>query len=268
MNSCAVCWKRVEFGKGADQECGHVTHYKCLSDRDNVFEKCDQCEHGDAILPIKEIASFDGHDYVREPMEKTSCSREIERLFVKQVPIEGILIGKNLHLQELLHNGVTIDTFLKHGYDWQDLVKFQDMAEPGSRREMALYALHCNAEHFRKYADKLPLQELKIKPKSLVENFGLVFGEGYGPLGVINGQNDMPWTLEALLKLGIRKPELYAAGLYTFKQMKELASSEAELKLAGFTQKDMDSLYPPRKVKEYVEFSNVAMKKKRHGLKK
>ena len=267
---CRKCYKPIALGQGTThRECGHHTHLLCLDKTNPNFRNCVECEAGEARLPVKESASFEGHDYVRNPVVGKKCDPELKKLFEQNVSIESFILGDKLYLQEMLHLGVTIDTFLKNGYTCDDLLKFQDLASK-DQRVNALFALQCNADHFRAYPGQLPVAKLGITPQNLINDFGLSFEENWGPLCV--GEGAREWTMADLYKLGFTADDVYAAGLHTLKQFNALAPTEELTAKMGFTQHDIDMLYPPKqqpaRKRIQAPVKGVVVQKKRWGLKK
>jgi len=260
--NCSKCWKLIKLGEGIKHDCEHNTHALCLpkNPTDKDFEKCFKCRNQQQTLPIKEITSFDGYDYVENPIATQQQPNEyINKIFKDCDTIEEIVLGHGLHLQEMLFNGVTIDTFLQNGFDWKDLIKIQDLSNPGEKRIKALFALKCNAEDFHNYPDKLPVKELKITPLNLIDDFGLYFPKD-GLLSTHYGQNDFEWTLNDLKKLGIRNTDLWDAGLQSARQYEGLLPTRDEI----------NQMFPqqPQRKHQNDYNSNIIVKPARHGLRK
>jgi len=228
--NCSKCWQPIKVGDSANHDCGHKSHLSCmpLDPTDDDFEKCFGCRNQQMTLPIKEIKLFNDHDYVEKPIFDKEYNKEIDKIFEHCDTIESIILGEDFHLQEMLYNGVTIDTFLRYGLDWEDLVKFEDLSKPGERRIKALVALKCIAEDFHNYPDRLPIKEIGITAKNLIEDFGLYFPENQ-PLSTHYGENKIEWTLEDLRKLGVKNQDLWSAGLKLRRQYENLMPSREQV---------------------------------------
>ena len=268
--NCSKCWGNVQITDAVDHECGHYTHYGCMpkNTKDMDFDKCFKCNNSDQVitLPIKEITSFKNRDYVLNPIQDIVYNTQFDKIFQKCDTIEDLVLGNNLHLQEMLHNGVTIDILLDNGFDWDDLVKFKDLNEPGERRIGALFALKCTAEHFHKYPNKLPIKEMNITPENLIDDFGLYFPDDC-PLSTRFGNNEISWTLKDLIKLGISSQDLWDAGLVLQRQYEDLLPPIDELNKMFPSSLRLNTKQQDVHINANVYTPKVVFKKKRHGLK-
>lgn len=252
---CSKCWKYVTLHQSVKHvECLHFSHLTCLDPNEPNFKLCAQCdpEQESVKLPLKDerrAAAGTDIDYVRKPpRELAPYNPELDLVLRDKPSIECLILAEDLHLQDLLHHGATIDVLLKYGYTWdEDLVKFRDLAEPTRDRKDALAALGCTAEHFRDYPEQLPWKKILDKPQDLVVDFGLCFVEEPVPcLITLGGENERPWTMEDLLQLGLQLKDLYKAGLYSYAQFESLKGSMEDIAALGFTQEALDRLYPPK----------------------
>jgi hypothetical protein len=225
----------------------------------------------DAELPIDEIKSFAKRDWIANPDLSLEPNPIVEGFFEKYDDIRDIILKENCHLQELLFNGVTIDSFLDNGFDWNDLKQFKDLSEPNLRRIEALFALKVTAEDFLRHPTKLPYKEMGITPDNMIFDFGLHFPEN-APLTCLHGRNDIDWSMDDLRSLGWEMKDLLSAGLKTRRQLEAL----------GATQKELDQMFPPQPQQQefrrrgpkavekyrFEEPNEVKIRRPRHGLKK
>jgi len=250
-NRCYICFRDIEIGQGFDfSKCKHSAHYECVDEEIDNFALCADCDPAAPNetknkLPIKEISQYEGHDYITQPVIMP-YQDSLDVAFQGKPSMEKIIIGNELHMQRLLWAGMTIDDFLRFGYTWEDLQKFADLAKPGERRVATLFALGCTADHFRFYPDRLPAKKMGVTPKDLRESFGLGFAEKDGPLTVFNipPHPDHPWRLSDLAALGFKAEDVFAAGLYRYKQLLSLDPTEQEMAEMKFKQRDIDELSP------------------------
>ena len=274
---CSKCYGEVTFGEQTKHDCGHYTHsLNCMKEIDGeyCFKYCSACDpeqkNPPLILPIDEVKEYYGNNYIDEP-GNIRYNTDMDTLFKTRPSMETIIIGNELHMQELLANGVTIDTFLKYGYTWNDLVKFKDLSEPGNRRIETLFALHCNAEHFRDYPKELPYRKMEITQKNMIDDFGLEFLKNKS-LSTKHGQNTREWTIEDVDKLNLSNKDLFYAGLEEIDQYYDLKPSKKRADIM------YDIFFPPEKTQQiertYIRDNNnnnnnkVVVKRKFHGLKK
>lgn len=239
---CPACRKPVQAGLlGMRLECGHWVHTGCMDKQNPDFDQCMACR-GDVDLTASEPLSYEGHDYVETPVDRSPywfSGRSKAEPFTwlrEQKPLKWIIEEKQYGLQRLLHAGVSIDDFLNNGYRWSDLKAFRDMS---TRGKDALFALGTNAEHFRGSLGVEPVKELGITGKDLVELFGFVFPETAQPLEVVGGKNDRPWKASELVELGMKMVDLEGAGLEYVEQLNHLEPSAADKRALGITQTDV-----------------------------
>lgn len=86
-----------------------------------------------------------------------------EFLLNNGVPIDTIIKRNKLGLQHFLKAGITLDDFLKNGYKWKDLLKFDDIANGGPERALQALTigLKASANHFRLYPAAFPVKEVR-----------------------------------------------------------------------------------------------------------
>lgn len=235
--SCPVCRRTVEPGLyGIRLECKHWVHSKCLDAKNPDFVQCVACKgQVDMNIPqfdVNEPDSYNGRDYVQKPLSDSyfnSFSRamyqkkEPFKWIAEKSPLEWIIREKGYGLQRMIQSGVRFDDFMNAGYSWNDLKAFKDFGDSKrtQRAKEALYALKCNAEHFRDYPHLVGtvVKDLDITGRNLVEMFGIYFQEkSCKPLLVAGGINNKPWTANQLVNLGFKMKDLYGAGLEYLEQ--------------------------------------------------
>ena len=184
---CPVCRRSVEPGLHALRlECTHWVHAKCLNSKTPDFVKCAACK-GEVNMNIpqfdeKEADSVNGRDYVQQPLSDsyfTSFNRTLYKnkepfkWIHDKTPLHWIIKEKGYGLQKLIQSGVRFEDFMNAGYSWTDLKAFKDFGDPKrkERAKEALFALKCNAEHFRDYPHLVGevVKELNITGRNLVE---------------------------------------------------------------------------------------------------
>lgn len=250
---CPVCLLTVVPGLSIKHECGHRTHGECMDQDNPNFEKCARCLNIAPKLAISQPTSFEGNDYVMNPIGK-SILGSIKKIWSKEVPIqtrlqegkplEHLMAKYDCHLQRMLANGITLDDFLMNGYTFDDLQVYDDIKNGGDRAKKALIALQCNAEHLRSMPT-LPY----ISAKSVVEDFGLYFPEN-DALSVVGGKNQEAWTLADLDRLGFTVKDLFGAGLTLYEQYEDLEPTPQLERKMGITKRDLDELMVQTRVVE------------------
>lgn len=263
MSSCPSCRKTVQAGiLGMRLDCGHWVHTNCLPKKDPDFDKCVACKGevdlSTPLVDINEPLSFNGHDYVQNPVDRPSSSWFGQKKgdpfhwLAEKKPLEWIIQEKGFNLQRMLHAGVTMDDFVNNGYRWKDLKTFRDFADQNNtvRGREALFALKTNAEHFRDYLGTEVIQELGITGRHLVEMYGFMFPDGDISLRVVGGKNDRQWKAGELVSLGMKMSDLFGAGLDYIEQYADLEPTDQDEDALGVTDKDVEelkSLVPPQK---------------------
>lgn len=241
---CPSCRTSVPAGiQGMRLNCSHWVHTRCLRKQANPdFEKCEACkglvDMNVPVVSLDEPTSLDGHDYVAEPIASNSRSllpsfvlgknKEPFSLLAERKPLDWVIREKGWGLQKMLKAGVRIEDFLKNGYEWKDLKAFRDLSSGGGRSLQALFALGCNAEHFRDFLGEA-IPDLGITGRHLVEVFGFVFPKGKG-LCVTGGKNDRAWVASDLIPLGMKMDDLFGAGMEWIEQYEDLQASQEEEK--------------------------------------
>ena len=260
---CPSCRKTVPPGMyGIRLECSHWVHTKCLDKKEPDFEKCAACK-GDVDLNVpmvdaEEPTCIDGRDYVLEPVESdsyfTSKRGEPFSWLAQKKPIEWMIHNQGYGLQRMLQAGVKLDDFVKNGYTWEDLKVFRDFSNKDNlpRARDALFALRCNAEHFRDYSHLLgsAISDLGINGRHLVELYGFYFPTEGQPLSVVGGKNEKYWSANQLTQLGMKMEDLFGAGMETLDQYAHLEPTDADEKKLGTTDEDVAALCPPQQEKE------------------
>lgn len=164
-----------------------------------------------------------------------------------RVPIEDIMHRNGLGLDHFCRAGIELRDFLRNGYTWRDLLKFEDIGRGGVRAIQAVAigsdekprGLKGTANDFRIYPDAFPYAEvrahLKFAPHQLNEHFGLRFPPN-GPLECMGDQRG--WTATRCVEMGLTMDDLFDMGLTYVQQYEDLMSgigareaAEAERKL-------------------------------------
>lgn len=257
--SCPTCRKTVEPGLfGMRLECNHWVHGKCLDKENPDFEKCAACK-GEVDLNIPQFdkdepESVSGRDYIREPLSnsyftslKRSVNKEPFKWLSEKSPLEWIIKEKGYHLQKMIQSGVLIDDFLNAGYTFKDLKAFKAFGNPEQldRGKDALFALKCNAEHFRDYSHLFGdvINELGINGRDLVEKFGFCFETNTcNPLKVVGGKNTTPWTAKDLVNLNFKMKDLYGAGISYVEQYIMLSPTKEDIIGMEVDDRDVEDL--------------------------
>ena len=265
---CATCRSPVKLGLHSIQlDCKqHYVHTKCINAKNPDFSDCAACR-GD----INEPTSFGGRDYVADPIlvdgaggVLTSIKRVANSALGRgtlqdsrdaffllshgpdKCSIKWLLAEKNMGLQELLSQRVTMADFLANRYGWDQISQFKDIKGGGERARKALFSLRCNAEQFRDHSDLLPLDtiktQLELTGRHMVELYGLHFPNENAPLSVIGAKNQVPWTAAEVSRLGLQMQDLFGAGLETFDQYVDLLPTDADEVALNVTDEDVNSL--------------------------
>ena len=278
---CSKCFGEIKLGDYIDHSCGHYTHPKCMPKTNRNWEECSNCDKTKSnpqdTLPTDEQKEFEGRDYIDDVGDYIKYNPKLDLLFKNKPSIEKIVLGKKIHLQELLANGVTIDTFIDNGYDWNDLLLFKDLSEKTQRRTDTLYALGCNAEHFRAYPKKLPYKEMGVTSEQLMGDFGLSFS-GDDELSVEGGINEQPWRMDDIVMFQLTNTDLMRMGLKNMDQYYALGPNESEIDLMINSYFKPDIIEPRRaqnkkkkkkkKPQTPVRYEKIVVKPRSFGLKK
>lgn len=280
---CSVCQKSVGPGLfGIRIECGHWIHTKHLDKKNPDFEQCPACK-GDVDLNVplvdeKEPLSINGRDYVKEPVTDSLFTLKSGEPFTwlkEHKPIGWMIHEKGFGLQKMLQYAVCMNDFLNNGYRWRDLKNFRDLTTGADteRGRLALVALKTNAEHFRGALGYEPITDLQINGRHLVELYGFCFPERGGPLYVIGGANNEPWKASELVSMGMKKMDLFGAGMNFLDDYLALMPSEADRAALEMNDVDIDSLYrkndfkPKEEVIHNFQVKINYQKPRSHGLK-
>ena len=257
QNICPLCNTQVNANlHGMRLDCGHWVHTKCLDKKNPNFEQCkDNCEGVAAInnkerTELSEENSYNGHDYVADPKDPTTLTAIRQRFMgsepahllafgPQKCPIEWLIKDKDYGLQRLLAEGIDIEDFLSNGYSWDDLKKFKDVQ---LRPKDALYAMHMNAEHLRDYAHLLPIKDMQITGREIVELYGFYFPEDSDAAQVTNGKNLKRWTAADLVQLGMKVHDLFGADMKWFEQYEHLTPTDADEEALGVKDEHIDAL--------------------------
>jgi hypothetical protein len=255
--STAVC---SSCGTDADENysvrhrgCGCMTHVECLIDQTRVGQQCAMHDGSGSggTEPWPNVSGkskakgeprpTDGIDYVLTPgkkqapgmlskvasylpgMSKAPTQPTGAMLLKTHVPIDDIMKRHGLGLQHLLKEGIEMSDFLNNGYNWNDLLKFKDIASEGPERAFqTLVALNTRATHFRDYPKAFPIDAVRkhaeFDSKHLCISFGLTFPDD-GPLECAG---DQEWPASACVKLGLTIEDLLDFGLYYTQQYQDL----------------------------------------------
>lgn len=205
---------------------------------------------------LKEASSYQGHDFVASPVAAQGLIKsllpkgesEAVALLHKgpsECPIDYLIADRQYGLHRLIAEGINMEHFLHNGYGWKDLQHFADMK---TRPRDALMALGCNAEHFRQYPHLLPVREMPINGRAMVEYFGLEFAPNNGPVQVFGGSNTKPWNAKDLIALGISMQDLIGMDIRTLEQYIALQATDEDEVLMGVQDEHLERLERPQKV--------------------
>lgn len=278
------------------RHCQHYTHVECLDpDISKInYRQCGRCtgDYDDLQmaaadlaastgLEFKEPCPTDGIDYVMQPgRERQSAgvggfissywnkgkTQEVDgwSKLNSKVSIDELMKTHGLGLQHLLKQGVKLDQFLVNDYTLDDLLKFKDIGQKGSRRaELTLIgALQGTADHLRFYPHALPMEKLKqvldVKTNAEVcSKFGLRFPPD--EKNAIAAPLTCPgcvyqWTAKDCVLLGLDMNDLMGLGMKWLQQYEDLfipeitdaeaQKLETQLKV---TKPQIDRLWVPEK---------------------
>lgn len=249
---CVLCKKIINPALSIKHECNHWTHVDCLPDQENPdFENCEACagrfDPSKPLLPEVEPRPKNGRDYIMNPLEPgmfysiRKKFSEPHQLLKQQSPIDWMMREHDIGLQTLLAEGVTIDDFLNNGYTWENLVLYKDLEKKNDRSIYALCALKTTIDHFRDYADQLPLKEMTfIKPSHIREYFGLQFDPSDDYL---KSPYSDDWTAGDVVELGLTMDNLINdIGMYNLQQYINLNPNEELEKKLRATPKHIEFL--------------------------
>lgn len=252
---CALCGTEVAAGIGTFRmkECKHWVHSKCMDQKTPNFKVCKPGCTGE-VASVEEQNSYNGHDYVNSPkapsmmttLSQLAKGSDGYRLLQQQCPVKSLIHDKGYGLQRLLSEGIDIEDFLNNGYHWKDLQEFRDIRE---RPHDTLHALGLNAEHLRDYSHLLPIKEMGITPRQVVELYGFYFPDNGAEAEVTGGKNAKRWTAEDLVGLGMTKVDLFGAHMSFWEHYETLTPSDETDRAMGILPKDphiveLPSMYP------------------------
>lgn len=185
----------------------------------------------------------------------------------QRVPI-GTLLEKGLHLNNLVQKGITMDQFLKAGYNIKELAKFpevtakkaDDAVFPGG--VLVLLALKTKPHHLRDYSAQLPIKDVceitGLTKRHIVENMKLGFHPKYGIFN--EGDKKKNWTIQDLRYLGFStmKNFINQLGLRKLSHWYALNPTPVDLKLLEVTQEQVNSLISDVTQPQYTSTINDA----------
>ena len=259
------------------RQCSHRVHADCLlsdPEEQRSYKKCGLCLGHYAPLEKKVVssapASFTGEprllgnrDWVLSPgarntgsvMKKVASyipglsskvaenvSNSTNPFFLLQYrkPVGAIMRENGLGLDHFLQVGVTMRDFLQHGYTWNDLKEYEDIAQRGPHRCLQAIStgLKTTANDFRDYPDALPLEEVKAHTKfrngDVCRLFGLTFPEGGtkpgDPLegGYLECAGDRNWNAMDCVNMGLSFSDLKDFGLAYVHQYLQMMTGLSE----------------------------------------
>ena len=260
MATCVRCRKSANPAfsiQHDDDVCKHWTHVDCGDNRsyDELdFDKCDAClgkiDSSAPLLPEHEPTTKDGRDYIGDPLEQgvfSKLRRKVPSVFSRdqtkktsldpfyllrmgplECPVDWIMREKNLGLQHMLSQGVTIDDFVNNGYDWDQLKLFKDLSVPGKgkeRRILTLQALKVTPEHFRTFPTALPVQAMELTGQDLKNYFDLQFPQD-GPMLTSPASDD--WRAADVVRMGLKMGDLVDMGMCYLEHYMNLEPNEQE----------------------------------------
>lgn len=273
------------------RQCSHRVHADCLlsdPEEQRSYKKCGLCMGHYATLEKKVPASFTGEprllgnrDWVLSPgtrntgsvvkkvaayipglssQENVSNSKNPFFLLQYRKPVGAMMSENGLGLDHFLEVGVTMRDFLQHGYTWNDLKAYEDIAKRGAHRSLQAIStgLKTTANDFRDYPDALPLKEVKahtnFRNGDLCRLFGLTFPESGSkpgdPLegGYLECAGDRDWNALDCVAMGLSFSDLKDFGMAYVHQYLQIMSglSEADAdaadKALGATDEHIGSL--------------------------
>lgn len=197
-NVCPVCTEKRAGGEAHDD----VEQMEVVMEARQVKPKKERWGAGLFALANNLSASL------RNRNETIETSQDPFWLITQHAPVKT-LMGKKLGLPELIESGVTMDNFLKAGYNIKELAFFPEFSPKIGEFDVhpmgvnALLALKMTPSHLRDYRNLLPIGEVRKKTgltdRHIVENFKI----GFHPvLGIVSSGNDRKWTIGDLRYLG------------------------------------------------------------------
>lgn len=246
---CPLCKTEVKTGVfSIPLDCGHLVHSKCM-DQDNLnFETCVEGCKGPRAARKEEENGYQGRDYIESPMPQgmfsairdTFKGNPLLKLLQEgpeKMPIQSLIHDQNYGLHRMLHDGIHIEDFLTNGYTWNDLKVFRDCQ---TRLPKTLWALGCTAEHLRDHSHALPVIEMGITPRNIVEDLGFIWEDDKDQPTVVDGNNSKPWSARQLADLGMDFNSLLGANLKYIEQYASLGSNDDDDARLGVT---VETLY-------------------------
>lgn len=270
--ACVKCGELVEEELRVPfRECSHRVHADCLMDDPNPnYKKCGLCLGYYAPLSSSSSVSIGephlagNRDWVLNPGKKSGASvlsavgsllpfraaqKQAETplsLIQQRKPLDRIMSENNFGLDHFLEAGVTMRDFLVNGYQWEDLLVFEDLSKKGAKRALQAVSsgLKTTANDFRDYPDALPFAAVKehtrFKTSDLCRLFGLEFPQGGGQMtgeplhgGFLQCCGDRNWDVSDCVEtFGLVFSDLENMGLAYTHQYDDLMAGLSEVEAA------------------------------------
>lgn len=313
--ACILCNKEVEEALRIPfRECSHRIHADCFDAmpvNQQSYKKCGLCLGHIEAQPVKKMAEtvssrkmrLDGKDYIKNPGPRHTGSTLVkvasflpglkqkysENETTSQNPHFLLSVGKEildiqaengLDLPHFCRVGVTMRDFMEHGYTWEDLQHFDDIAAQGKKRAQQAVALglQATANDFRDFPEALPLEEVTAhigaSAGDMCRLFGLHFPEAGSEVGdpieggYLECEGDRNWRATDCVQLGLKFSDLRDFGLNYVHQYAQLfdglsqREADAADKALGASEKDVHQLRDLEAELEAIEQERIQKEEK------
>lgn len=293
--NCSVCGKLLDFY--IDMPIYHDTcdHYACAHTcSDGSSELCQKCENKSTVavnndiidevsvaIPVKtydprpiqprDAKWADGFfswannisSGLRNRNETVNTSNDPYWLIKQHVPVE-VLLEKDLHINELISQGVTLEHFLSGGYNIKELAQFPEVLPTIGKTDifpkgvLVLFALKTRMHQLRDHKDQMPIAEVckytGLNKKYMAENMRLEF---HPTIGITSEGNKGKWTLQDLKYFGFDSMKSFISDLGLRKAEHWFAFNPTPFDVETFkvTQQQMWGLNGKAKGKTYIPSS-------------
>jgi len=287
--SCAVCGKYLDMFVDMPIYHDGCEHYACAHRcSDGTNDKCGACLDGNKQEKEQEVRSYEEYEHNNDRVVVNLVSQDLEKVqirkdrwgdgafrwasdvsagvrnrnetmetsndpywLLKQHAPVSVLLEKGLGINELIAQGITMDQFIKGGYNIKELADFPQMTPKTHRTDVlpsgvtVLLALKTKAHHLRDNRQLLEIGEVRkrtgLQQKHLVENMKLHFHPKYG---IWSAENKGTWTIDDLCYLGFNSMDSLIRELQLRKlsHWYALNPTQADLNTLGAKQQHVNQL--------------------------